>query len=299
MPANNFLTPTIIAKTAIGALVKDLVLPRLVSRDAEAEFGGGEGTVINVRVPATVTGGGARSYGQTQRDAATPIVLDRLAETTIPVTMGPILYKGVPVTDEEFTFELSDFTGQVLDPLTQIVGVGAEAVLVNEMNAFTASTSITPAADGSDLHEAILEARMTLNKRNVPPGGRVLAVSPEIELLLLSDPQNRLVRYDASGSTEALRNANIGRLYNMDVVVSNDLTALSFMIFQKEAFTFVMRAPVVPAGVPFGQGVSFQGLALRFIRDYDSAFLQDRAIVSTFAGAETLDAQRAIRVVAA
>jgi hypothetical protein len=299
VPANDFITPTVIARTAIGALREDLILPRLVSRDAEADFQGNQGTVINVRMPATVTGGGARTYTQTLRDAATPIVLDRIAETTIPVTMGPILYKGVPVTDEEFTFELAEFNSQVLDPLTQVVGEGAEMVLVNEMNAFTASATITPAADGSDLHDAILEARMELNKRNVPQAGRVLAVSPEIEMLLLQDPQNRLVRYDASGSAEALRNATIGRLYGMAVVVSNQLTALSFMIFTREAFTFVMRAPSVPAGVSFGQGVAYQGLALRFIRDYDSAFLQDRAIVSTFAGAETLDARRAIRVIAA
>lgn len=299
MAANAFLTPTVIARTAIGALTQDLVLPRLVSRDAEADFAGQQGTVVNVRVPATVTGGGARTYTQTQRDAATPIVLDRLAETTIPVAMGPILYKGVPVTDEDFTFQLTDFTSQVLDPLTQVVGVGAENVLVSEMNTFTASTTIVPDIDGSDLHDAILEARMALNKRNVPQAGRVMAVSPEIELLLLKDAANRLVRYDASGSPEALRNATIGRLYGMSVVVANELTANSLIIFTREAFTFVMRAPVVPAGVNFGQGVSYQGLALRFIRDYDSAFLQDRAIVSAFAGAETLDAQRAVRLVAA
>lgn len=299
MAGNTFVTPTVIARTAIGALVQDLVLPRLVSRDAEADFQGQQGTVINVRVPPTVTGGGARTYTQTLRDAATPITLDRITETTIPVTIGPILYKGAPVTDEEFTFTLRDFTSQVLDPLTQVVGIGAEAVLVTEMNSFPASTTITPALTSEEIHVAILEARMELNKRNVPQTGRVLAVSPEIEMLLLVDTANRIVRYQDSGSTEALRNATIGRLYGMDVVVSNELTTNSFMIFTKEAFTFVMRAPVVPAGVTFGQGVSYQGLALRFIRDYDSAFLQDRAIVSTFAGAETLDAQRAIRVVAA
>jgi hypothetical protein len=60
-----------------------------------------------------------------------------------------------------------------------------------------------------------------------------------------------------------------------------------------------MRAPIIPAGVTFGAGVSYQGLALRFIRDYDSAFLQDRAIVSAFAGAEVLDARRAIKLQAA
>lgn len=298
MAGNTFLTPQVIARTAIGALRMDLVLPRLVSRDAEADFQGNQGFTVNVRLPATITGGGARTYTQTLRDAATPIVLDRIQETTIPVTMGPIIYKGVPVTDEEFTFELADFNEQVLSPLTQVVGEGAEAVLAAEINSFPASATITPAGDGSDLHIAILEARMELNKRNVPQAGRVLVVSPEIEMLLLQDPENRLVRYDASGSSEALRNATIGRLYGMSVVVSNELTALSFAIFTREAFTFVMRAPVVPAGVPFGQSVAYQGLALRFIRDYDSAFLQDRAIVSTFAGAETLDAQRAIRVVA-
>jgi hypothetical protein len=296
--ANTFLTPQVISRVAIGALVQDLILPRLVNRDAEADFGGGSGTVINVRTPPTVTGGGARTYTQALRDLGTPITLDRITEATIPVTMGPMLYKGIPVTDEEFTFQLTDFTSQVIEPLAQPVGIGAEAVLAAEMNGFTASTTITPAADGSDLHDAILEARMTLDKRYVPKQGRVLAVSPEIEMLLLQDPQNRLVRFSDSGSSEALREATIGRLYGMPVVSSTELTALSLMIFTRDAFTFVMRAPTVPAGCAFGQSISYQGLALRFIRDYDSAFMQDRAIVNTFAGAETLDAQRAIRLVA-
>jgi hypothetical protein len=69
---NTFLTPTVISKVAIGALVQDLVLPRLVNRDVEADFQGGTGTVVNVRIPPTVTGGGARTYTQTLRDAATP-----------------------------------------------------------------------------------------------------------------------------------------------------------------------------------------------------------------------------------
>jgi hypothetical protein len=296
---NTFLTPTVISKVAIGALVQDLVLPRLVNRDVEADFQGGSGTVVNVRIPPTVTGGGARTYTQTLRDASTPIVLDRIVETTIPVTIGPMLYKGVPVTDEEFTFTLTDFTRQVIEPIVQPVGIGAEALIAAEINSFTASTTIVPAADGSDIHDAILEARMTLDKRYVPKQGRMLIVSPEVEMMLLSDPINRLVRYQDSGSTEVLREANIGRLYGMPVIGSTELTAKSFVIMTRDAFTFVMRAPSVPAGCTFGQSVSYQGMAMRFIRDYDSAFMQDRAICSVFAGAETLDAQRAIRVVAA
>ena len=298
MAANVFYTPEVVARLMIGALVQDLILPRLVTRELEREFQGGTGTVINVRTPPTVTGGGARTYTQALRDAGTPIVLDRINEATVPVTIGPMLYKGAPVTDEDFTFEITDFTRQVVEPLAQPVGVGAEAVLAAEINSFPASATITPDLTAADVHVAVLEARLQLNKRYVPQQGRVLVVSPEVEMALLIDEANRLVRYQDSGSTEALRNATIGRLYGMDVVTSTELTANTFVIMTREAFAFVMAVPPVPAGCTFGATVSYQGLGLRFIRDYDPAFMQDRAVVNVFAGAETLDAQRAIRVVA-
>ena len=209
-----------------------------------------------------------------------------------------MLYKGAPVTDEDFTFEITDFTRQVVEPLAQPVGIGAEAVLAAEINTFPASATITPDLTAADIHVAVLEARLQLNKRYVPQQGRVLVVSPEVEMALLIDEANRLVRYQDSGSTEALRNATIGRLYGMDVVTSTELTANTFLIMTREAFAFVMAVPPVPAGCTFGATVSYQGLGLRFIRDYDPAFMQDRAVVNVFAGAETLDAQRAIRVVA-
>lgn len=298
MAANIFYTPEVVARLMIGALVQDLILPRLVTRELEREFTGGSGTVINVRTPPTVTGGGARTYTQGLRDAGTPIVLDRINEATVPVTIGPMLYKGAPVTDEDFTFEITDFTRQVVEPLAQPVGVGAEAVLAAEINTFPASATITPDLTAAEIHTAILEARLQLNKRYVPQQGRVLVVSPEVEMALLIDEANRLVRYQDSGSTEALRNATIGRLYGMDVVTSTELTANTFIIMTREAFAFVMAVPPVPAGCTFGASVSYQGLGLRFIRDYDPAFMQDRAVVNVFAGAETLDAARAIRVVA-
>jgi hypothetical protein len=297
--ANVFYTPEVVSKLMIGALVQDLLLPRLVNTDASADFTGGSGTVVNVRTPPTVTGGGARTYTQTLRDAATPIVLDRINEATVPVTIGPMLYKGAPITDEDLTFEITDFTRQVIEPLAQPVGIAAEQTLANVINAFPADATITPALDGSDIHDAILEARMVLDKRHVPKQGRVLVVSPEVEMMLLSDEINRLVRYQDSGTTEVLREANIGRLYGMNVIGSTELAANSFLIMTRDAFVFVLRAPAVPAGCSFGASTSYQGLALRFIRDYDSAFMQDRGVVNTFAGAQVLDAARAIRVVAA
>lgn len=301
MADNSFFTPVAVGRMALGALVADLVLPRLVSRDAQVEFDGQQGTVVNVRVPSTVTGGGPRTYTDTQRDANQPIILDSIVEDTIPITMGPQLYKGVRVTENERTFEVpeSQYASRIIEPLATVVAQGVEQTVVDIINGITEDSTITPNADGSDIHEAIIAMRRVLNIRNVPQTGRVLAVSPDIESMLLNDPSNRLVRYDASGSSDALRNATVGRLYGFETVVVNSLEPNSAVAFQPEAFSLAVRAPSVPRGATWGQGANYQGIALRVMQDYDTAFQQDRVVLSTFAGAAVVDARRVVRVVAA
>lgn len=299
MAANTFLTPEVIARAALGILQRDIVLPKLVYRAAEANFGTGLGSVINIRRPATLTGGGVRTYTQAARNAGTEVVFDNAEETSIPITIDTMLYKGVKVTDEDFTMNLRDFGQQVLAPQVRIVAEGAEQMIIDQMETIASDLEIDP--DGSDLHAQIIEARRLLNAQFVPFGGRILLISPEVESLLLLDTSNRLVRYDATGQpgTPALREATIGRLYGFDVVVSSLLEAGSAIAFTREAFAFVGVAPVVPEGVTFGRSIASDGLAMRYIRDYDARFTQDRSLVSMFAGTDTLDANRVVRLTAA
>jgi hypothetical protein len=58
------------------------------------------------------------------------------------------------------------------------------------------------------------------------------------------------------------------------------------------AFGFANVAPDVPAGVAMGASQTFENFALRWIRDYDSAFLRDRSVVSSFAGAASVNDYR-------
>src|SRR3981081_3618983 len=46
-----------------------------------------------------------------------------------------------------------------------------------------------------------------------------------------------------------------------------------------------MRAPSVPDGASFGNSQAYQGLAMRWLRDYDFRNVQDRSLVDTYAGA--------------
>lgn len=291
--ANTFLTAPQIAATSLGLLRRDIVLPATVFRDVESGFTTGAGATVNIRKPATAV---ARTYTDTLRTAGTPITVDDLTETLVPVVMDTHIYSAVACTDEQLTMSIANFGAQVLEPQTSIVAETSENVLATKMNALAGSLVI--AKNGSDVHAQIIAARMALNKANVPIGDRYLAVSPEVEAALLVDPDRRLVTYDGGGpkGQDALTNAIVGRLYGFTIVTSNALTAATAIAYHRTAFAFVMRAPVVPDGAPFGQSAADRGIAMRWIRDYDSGFLRDRSIVSTFAGSAVLDANRAVKL---
>jgi hypothetical protein len=291
--ANTFLTAPQIAAAALGLLRRDIVLPATVYRNVERDFTTGAGATVNIRKPATAV---ARTYTDTLRTAGTPITVDDLTETLVPVVMDTHLYSAVACTDEQLTLSIANFGAQVLEPQTVVVAESSENVLATKMNGL--ASQLTIKLDGTDAHTQIINARKLLNKASVPAGDRFLAVSPEVEATLLADPDRRLVTYDGGGPTgqNALRDAIVGRLYGFTVVTSNALTAGTAVAYHRDAFAFVMRAPAVPDGAPFGRSVADRGIAMRWIRDYDSGFLRDRSIVSTFTGATVLDAVRAVKL---
>lgn len=235
------------------------------------------------------------------RAANTPIVIDDLTEKSVDVKLTTYLYKGVALPDEQLTLQIDDFTRRVATPQAKSVAIGVETMVAANMNALTGS--LTVKADGSDVHAQMIEARKRLNKNGVPVEDRYFAVSSEIEAMLLNDPKNRLVPFDASGSPAALREAIVGRLYGFTVVVSNYLSDGSGVAYHRTAFPLATRALVVPDGATFGESVTYNGFALRLVRDYDPGFQQDRSVVSVLAGAQTtLDdgvVKRAIRVTTA
>lgn len=286
--ANTLIRPTVIARLSLAILRHNLVLGGLVNRDAEADFAGSLGDTVNIRKPASLT---ARRYN---RGAGQPIVLDDITESSVPVVLNTEPYSAVGITDKELTLDLADFRSQVLEPQVKAVAEDVEAQIAAEAAALTGG--LTVEADGSDFHAQVIEAGRLFDVAKVPAEGRILALSANHHAAALLDPDRRLVPYDASGDADALRNATIGMLYGFRVVKVLTLPAAKSVAFHRDAFALVNKAPVVPDGVSFGQSISEQGYALRWIRDYDAAYLRDRSVVSTFSGTKTLDTDRAIAI---
>lgn len=290
--ANTFLTDTTITRTALALLSRQVVLPQTVNMSAQANYAGRVGDTINIRKPASASG---RVYTDTLRTAGTPITVDDLTETSVALQLDSHIYSAVSVTDEQLTLKLQDFAEQVLQPQIVAVAEDAEEVLAAKLNAV--SGTAVGDADGSTVFDEILDMKKALDTAKVPQSNRWLAVSSAAEIAILRDAQNRLVRYEASGDSPnvALREARIGKLYGFNVVSSIALTAGSMVAYHADAFAFATVAPVVPDGANFGKSVTFGGMALRWLRDYDAAFLRDRSIVSVLAGAATADTNRVVR----
>lgn len=91
--------------------------------------------------------------------------------------------------------------------------------------ASTGGTVLTP-ADVATADAAFLllrTLRMRLNKNDVPTEDRFVVVSPEFEALILGD--NRFVDASRYGSSEPIRNGEIGRAIGFSILVSNNLPA--------------------------------------------------------------------------
>ncbi|MGZ3140805.1 hypothetical protein ACVDFE_02130 [Lentzea chajnantorensis] len=273
---------TKIARTSLGLLEREIVLTTTVWRDAGGDFAGAKDDTITLRVPARVkartrTMRGARPSAS-EGDGV--IVLDNLAETKVDITLDMHIYSAVGVTDEELTLDVTDFAGQVTGPQLRGVVEGVEDALAAEMTGATYATTLT--LNQTDPYKTAVAARKALNKANVPGTDRYLIVGNDVEEFFLNS--DRLSKVDTSGWSETLREAVVGKIAGFVVLVSQAIPDTVAFAYHRTAFALSLQAPKVPQGATVGRSETFEGLALRWLLDYDQRNAQDRSMVDVFAG---------------
>ncbi|WP_395295412.1 P22 phage major capsid protein family protein [Kitasatospora hibisci] len=277
---NHFEQSDIMARVGIGLLEAQLVLGRLVHRDAEKDFSGGVGSRVRVRLPNIVK---AQAFTGSVSAIATQI-----NERSVPVELKTHAVSAVDLTDEDLTLDIVDFGAQVLVPQTAGVGEFVEQTIAAEMNKLSTAANALE-IDAAFPRKAVIAAGAVLDKAKVG-NRRYLVVDADVKAAMLADPN--LSAVDDAGSANTLREGVVGRLYGFDVYFSPFIKGA--VAFASEAFALAVRAPNAPLGVAYAASVQSQGYALRYLRDFNSEALQERSIVSTFVGATTLDANRAV-----
>lgn len=267
------LTAKGISAVAVELLTRTLVLPMTATRIPGDEFAGSNGDTITVRVPQP-------SVGRVKALPGDSIVYDDVTEVPVDVQVKH-LYHAKLVSDEELSMRLEDFARQITRVQVAAVATDAEAQLATVMNGIASDLAIL--VDGSNVDAIVLEARELLGRANAPLDNRFLAVSPEVATFILA--QDNATRVDASGSSDALRNAIIARYRGFTVVETAGLTAGHAVAYHRSGFAFANRVPVTPRGVTSSATTQAGGVGLRQIFQYVPDKLSDASVLSTFAGA--------------
>ena len=209
---NTILTPDVIAKEALMQLESNLVMAGLVHRDYSKEFVN-VGDTITIKKPAKFV---AKNFlGQTEdqelSEGKTTVKMDRYRDIT------------VPITSKEMTLDISDFSEQVVKPAMSAIAeaVDSDILAVGIQNAGNKVTiSSTPEIkDLANIGKALDKKKAPRdNLRNLVLG---------VDALYKYNTLTEFTDLSASGSSEALRDAVIGKAYTMNTYMSQNVPASS------------------------------------------------------------------------
>lgn len=201
--ANTFATLQTIAREALPRLMENLVFPNLVNRDFSDTYTN-LGDTIQIRKPNALSAADF-SVGQAVNYAD-------MTDSTVAVTMDKIATVDVAASAIETAVNIDDLNRVFIEPAT--------VALAEKINADGLKMALeipyavgTPGTTPSTL-AAFADARKLLNVNKAPISPRYGVWDPEADAAFTQIPS--LVNAEKAGSTEALRNGSIGRVFGID-----------------------------------------------------------------------------------
>ncbi len=221
------------------------------------------------------------------------MALDRIADVSFAVTA------------EELTLSIVDFDTQLLTPAMMALAEKIDQDILALRSDITAKAGLsTQTGFEWDKPEVLIEAGRQLDLAKVPAIGRHAVTGSTTKAKWLNS--QTLKHYMASGSTDALRKANIAEdLFGFDVYQTQNVgqpaptppsgqpTTEVGVAFHQTAFCFA-SAPLEAAPGSFSAVESFNGINIRVAYQYDINKKQTIVSLDTLYGVKTLDPARAV-----
>ena len=290
----------------------NLLMAGLVHRDFEKEVAQ-HGDTVRTRKPEKLT---VQSFSAQAATTATMdgsgLTVQNLNSREVTVVLDQHRYTAFIVEDRDAATSIKDlkeeFIVPAIDPISQQVDddVLTEYITGTDVD----SNAITDVAQtalygGNSMDEGdIIEARRALNASQCPQQGRSIVLSTEHE----ADVLGRALFHQANtaGTTEALRNANLGRAFGFDTFMSQNVpdgsttdgTAQS-LAFHKNVMALVTRPlPDIPAGLgAVASNQTIDGIGVRVTNSYGHTA---KGVVISFDilyGVQLLDANLGVLIV--
>lgn len=202
------LTPQIIANEALLVLTNNLVYAGLVHKDYSKEFVK-VGDTITVRKPATLVA----------KDFVTEISEQEIEEIPITVKMDRHKDVSVQISSKEATLDLKDFSEQVVKPAMLALAQKVDEDLANYLFGVAKTTVSATKVAPTNLAD-IASLAKNLDKKKAPRDDRHLVLSPD-HLYRYAITDN-LSKVAYAGSSDALREAILGKLYSLNTYMDQN-----------------------------------------------------------------------------
>lgn len=202
--ANQFITVKEIARQILPRLIENLVFPNLIHKDFSEDYVNGKGATIQVKKPVILE---AKDFNEVDgvtaqdvKEESVDVTLDKLA--TVDIEFGAI----------QRATNVDDLNRLFLEPAAVALAekINSDGLgLYKDIPYIVGTAGTTPA----DL-DALSLVRKAMNVNKVPVAGRVAIWDPEADAKFTTIPA--IVNAEKSGSTAALREGAIGRVFGLD-----------------------------------------------------------------------------------
>lgn len=216
MTINRF-KPEIWSASLLVALRQNLIYSAFINRDYEGEISEAGDTVriTSIGRPAIGNYTTNTSIGAPEQvnDSQRTLVVDQAKFFNFAVDdVDARQAKGnvIPQSMDEAAFAVANIVDLYFGSFYTSIQTA------NQVGAVAVNSSTTP----TDAYDKVLvPLKIKLDKANVGPMGRSVAISPELHGCLLRD--NRFIKVNESGTSEGLRNGVVGRAAGFDILLSN------------------------------------------------------------------------------
>ena len=295
--SNTFITPTVVARRALATLYNSTVFLPLVWRDFDVEFQATVGQAVTVRKPATFTAA----------EFSSSINVQNATESSTTVTLDKYPDVSFQVTSREQTLDIDDYSTRLIQPAAEALAQYVDADIAENLvdaaeGVGGGGTSTWSSSTPSTVFTGQLGARAKLGRAKLPLTDRFAVFSPESAGECLKEAL--FVQANTSGSTDALREGSIGRVFGFDSYESqqlgdsgsDDSSQADGLAFHRHACAVVTRPLEVPNGTNNSAVESYKGLALRVTTDYSISTKADITSLDLLYGVDALRPEAAIQL---
>jgi len=229
--------PKVWAKETLAALESTLVMvPRIKHYDRDIKSYGQTVEIPNLS-----------NLTANQKVANTQVTLNGPTETKTTITINQHYESSFLLEDMAEAQSAYDAAAEYTEKTGYALAEKMDTTVVTEI---TNNATYSAGAYGTALNDTtILTANRYLDDAKISSTGRTLAVTPQGKQEMLAI--DKYVRYDALGTGSAIVNGKIGTIYDLEVVMSHNLTVTAAtptqnnnLLFHKEACAIAIQKDV-------------------------------------------------------